>query len=42
MTPEPYALTLAGAADALSSGALSCTELTQSLLDRIDATDANV
>jgi len=42
VTPEPYALTLAGAADALSSGALSCTELTQSLLDRIDATDASV
>jgi Asp-tRNA(Asn)/Glu-tRNA(Gln) amidotransferase A subunit family amidase len=42
MTPEPYALTLAGAIDALSSRALSCTALTQSLLDRIDATDANV
>jgi Asp-tRNA(Asn)/Glu-tRNA(Gln) amidotransferase A subunit family amidase len=42
MTSERYALTLAGAIDALSSGALSCTALTQSLLDRIDATDANV
>jgi Asp-tRNA(Asn)/Glu-tRNA(Gln) amidotransferase A subunit family amidase len=42
MTPEPYALTLAGAIDALSRRALSCTALTQSLLDRIDATDANV
>ena len=30
------------AIDALRSGALSCTALTQSLLDRIDATDANV
>ena len=39
---EPYALTLAEAIDALSSGALSCTALTRSLLDRIDATDANV
>ncbi|HEX4522043.1 MAG TPA: amidase [Casimicrobiaceae bacterium] len=42
MTPEPYTLTLAGAVGALSAGALSCTALTQSLLDRIDATDANV
>ena len=42
MTPEPYALTLVGAIDALASGALSCTALTQSLLERIDATDANV
>ena len=42
MTPEPYALTLVGAIDALSSRTLSCTALTQSLLDRIDATDANV
>jgi Asp-tRNA(Asn)/Glu-tRNA(Gln) amidotransferase A subunit family amidase len=42
MTPEPYALTLVGAIDALSSRMLSCTALTQSLLDRIDATDANV
>jgi aspartyl-tRNA(Asn)/glutamyl-tRNA(Gln) amidotransferase subunit A len=42
MTSEPYALSLVGAIDALSSGALSCTALTQSLLDRIDATDANV
>ena len=42
MTPEPYALTLAGAIDALSRRALSCTALTQSLLDRIDATDANI
>lgn len=42
MTSEPYALTLARAIDALSSGELSCTALTQSLLDRIDATDANV
>ncbi len=42
MTPEPYALTLAAAIDALSRGALSCTVLTRSLLDRIDATDANV
>ena len=42
MMPEPYALTLAEAIDALSSGALSCTALTRSLLDRIDATDANV
>ncbi len=42
MTSEPYALSLVGAIDALSSGALSCAALTQSLLDRIDATDANV
>lgn len=42
MMPEPYALTLAEAIDVLSSGALSCTALTRSLLDRIDATDANV
>ncbi|MGH8712662.1 MAG: amidase [Casimicrobiaceae bacterium] len=42
MTSEPYALTLAAAVDALASGALSCTELTRSLLDRIDATDGNV
>ncbi len=42
MTPEPYALTLAAAIDAMRSGALSCTALTQSLLARIDATDANV
>lgn len=42
MRPEPYALTLLGAIDALRGGALSCTALTQSLLDRIDATDANV
>jgi Asp-tRNA(Asn)/Glu-tRNA(Gln) amidotransferase A subunit family amidase len=42
MTPEPHALTLVGAIEALSSRTLSCTALTQSLLDRIDATDANV
>jgi Asp-tRNA(Asn)/Glu-tRNA(Gln) amidotransferase A subunit family amidase len=42
MMPEPYALTLVAAIDALRSGALSCTAFTQSLLDRIDATDANV
>ncbi len=42
MTPEPCALTLVAAIDALSRGALSCTALTRSLLDRIDATDANV
>lgn len=42
MTPEPHALTLVAAIDAIRSGALSCTALTQSLLDRIDATDANV
>jgi hypothetical protein len=41
MTSEPYALTLAGAIDALSNGALSCTALTQSLpIARL--TDANV
>jgi len=42
MMPEPYALTLVAAIDALSRGTLSCTALAQSLLDRIDATDANV
>lgn len=42
MTPVPYALTLGAAVDALRRGALSCVTLTQSLLDRIDATDANV
>jgi Asp-tRNA(Asn)/Glu-tRNA(Gln) amidotransferase A subunit family amidase len=42
VTPEPHALTLVAAIDAMRSGALSCTALTQSLLERIDATDANV
>jgi Asp-tRNA(Asn)/Glu-tRNA(Gln) amidotransferase A subunit family amidase len=42
MTADPYALTLAAAIDALRSGRLSCAALTQSLLDRIEATDANV
>jgi Asp-tRNA(Asn)/Glu-tRNA(Gln) amidotransferase A subunit family amidase len=42
MTSEPYALTLCAAIDALRGGTLSCAALTQSLLDRIDATDANV
>ncbi|MEP6997891.1 MAG: amidase [Betaproteobacteria bacterium] len=42
MMPEPYALTLEAAIDALCRGSLSCAALTQSLLDRIDATDANV
>ena len=42
MTLEPHALTLIAAIDAMRSGALSCEALTQSLLDRIDATDANV
>jgi Asp-tRNA(Asn)/Glu-tRNA(Gln) amidotransferase A subunit family amidase len=41
MTPEPHALTLVAAIDAMRSGALSCTVLTQSLLNRINATDAN-
>ncbi|MEO8566548.1 MAG: amidase, partial [Betaproteobacteria bacterium] len=42
MTPEPHALTLAAAIDAVRSGELTGRTLTQSLLDRIDATDANV
>lgn len=42
MIPEPYALTLTAAIDALRGGALSCASLTRSLLDRIEATDANV
>ena len=42
MTTEPHTLTLVAAIDAMRGGALSCTALTQSLLDRIDATDANV
>ena len=35
-------MTLVAAIDAMRSGALSCAALTQSLLERIDVTDANV
>ncbi|HEY7944270.1 MAG: hypothetical protein ACHP7M_14150 [Burkholderiales bacterium] len=42
MTRESYALTLAEAIDARKSGVLSCAAPTRSLLDRIDATDADV
>ena len=42
MMPEPYALTLTAATEAIRNGALSSATLTQSLLDRIESTDANV
>jgi len=35
-------MTLVAAIGAMRSGALSCAALTQSLLERIDVTDANV